>query len=64
MITVISPAKKLSKEVCAIEGTATRCVFLDDAKDLALSLKKLDPSEISSLMGISENLSILNNLKI
>ena len=60
MITVISPAKKLSKEVCAIEGTATRCVFLDDAKDLALSLKKLDPSEISSLMGISENLSILN----
>jgi len=60
MITIISPAKKISKEVCAIEGTATSCVFLDNAKDLASLLKKMDPGELASLMGISENLSILN----
>ena len=60
MITVISPAKKISKDVCAIEGTTTSCIFLNDAKDLALSLKKMEPNELGSLMGISEKLSILN----
>ena len=60
MITVLSPAKKLSPE-CVANGSAyTRPVFLDQSKDLVTILKSLDPIGLQSLMGISQNLSELN----
>ena len=60
MITVLSPAKKLSSE-CVANGSAyTRPVFLDQSKDLLTILKSLDPVGLQSLMGISQNLSELN----
>ena len=60
MITVLSPAKKLSKECNAHDFISTLPDFLDDSKELVTILKKSQPGELQNLMGISENLSILN----
>ena len=60
MITVLSPAKKLSKECNAQNTTTTLPEFLDDSKHLVSILKDSKPGDLQSLMGISENLSILN----
>ena len=60
MITVLSPAKKLSKECNAQNTTTTLPEFLDDSKHLVSILKDSTPGDLQSLMGISENLSILN----
>ena len=60
MITVLSPAKKLSAE-CSSNGSAyTRPVFLDHSENLVEILRSFDPIGLQSLMGISENLSELN----
>ena len=60
MITVLSPAKKLSKE-CFVEKNSD-CLpqFLNDSSGLVRQLKKMTPPEFMSLMGISENLAELN----
>ena len=60
MITVLSPAKKLSSECVATGDTYTTPVFLDQSKDLVTILKSLDPVGLQNLMGISQNLSELN----
>ena len=60
MITILSPAKKLSPECIAAGGAYTRPIFLDQSKDLVTILKSLDPVGLQSLMGISQNLSELN----
>ena len=60
MITVLSPAKKLSKECDAHNTASTLPDFLDESKQLVLILKNSEPGDLQSLMGISENLSILN----
>ena len=60
MITVLSPAKKLSPECNSVGGAYTRPIFLDQSKDLVSILKSLDPVGLQSLMGISQNLSELN----
>ena len=60
MITVLSPAKKLSKECNAHDVVSTFPSFLDDSKELVSILKKSQPGDLQDLMGISENLSILN----
>ena len=60
MITVLSPAKKLSKECNAQNTTTTLPEFLDDSKHLVSILKDSKPGDLQSLMGISEILSILN----
>ena len=60
MITVLSPAKKLSKE--CIKKTENHNVprFLDQSSELVSQLKGMEPGDLMSLMGISENLAILN----
>ena len=60
MITVLSPAKKLSPE-CNSNGSAyTKPVFLNQSANLVEILKSYDPVGLQSLMGISQNLSELN----
>ena len=60
MITVLSPAKKLSPE-CNSNGSAyTKPVFLSQSANLVEILKSYDPVGLQSLMGISQNLSELN----
>jgi len=60
MITVLSPAKKLSKE--CIKKTENHNIprFLDQSSELVSQLKGMKPGDLMSLMGISENLAILN----
>ena len=60
MITVISPAKKLSSDCSAADGLQSTCEFLDPASTLVKLLKKFQPDMLSDIMNISENLSILN----
>ena len=60
MITVLSPAKKLSKECNAHNIVSTLPNFLDDSIELVSILKRSQPGDLQDLMGISENLSILN----
>ena len=60
MITVLSPAKKLSKECKAHDFVSTLPDFIDDSKELVSILKQSQPGDLQNLMGISENLSILN----
>ena len=60
MITVLSPAKKLSAE-CSSKGSAhTKPTFLNDSKSLIKILKDFKPDQLQDLMGISQNLSELN----
>ena len=60
MITLLSPAKKLSIECNAIGYTQTQCTFLDQSREIVNILKKFDPIDLQNLMGISKNLSFLN----
>ncbi len=60
MITVLSPAKKLSTECGAYGKNYTHPSFLNASQTLVNQLKELDPPAIQSLMGISEKLSELN----
>lgn len=60
MITVISPAKKLSKECFAYSSDHTKPELLSESSTLVEGLKNLEPAALRGLMGISENLSILN----
>lgn len=60
MITVLSPAKKLSSDCSAYGTNYSSPKFLDASKKLVHRLKKFDPIELQSLMGISEKLSELN----
>ena len=60
MITVLSPAKKLSTD-CSAKGSAyTKPVFLEDSDRLVSILKDYKPDQLQTLMGISQNLSELN----
>ena len=60
MITLLSPAKKLSIECHAMGYPQTQCSFLDQSRELVNILKKFGPIDLQNLMGISENLSLLN----
>ena len=60
MITLLSPAKKLSNECHAMGDTQTQCTFLDQSRELVNILKNFGPIDLQNLMGISENLSLLN----
>ena len=60
MITVISPAKKLSDECFAHKADHSKPVYLNRSAELVDQLKGYEPSNLESLMGISEKLSILN----
>ena len=60
MLTVLSPAKKLSKE-CVVQTQDYQLPqFADKTEELVKHLKKMEPKDLMSLMGISENLALLN----
>ena len=60
MITVLSPAKKLSNECCSDTENPQSPQFLNQSEELVTQLKHMDPVDLMSLMGISENLATLN----
>ena len=60
MITVLCPAKKLSNKCSANTSMFTEPKFLVQSQELITILKKKSPEDLQELMGISENLSILN----
>lgn len=60
MIIVISPAKTLDFETAPISRKFTQPEHLSDSKKLVNDLKHYTPAEISSLMGISDKLGVLN----
>ena len=60
MITVLSPAKKLSAECHAHGTTFTQPQFLTQSNRLVKKLQTFDPQALQSLMSISEKLSMLN----
>ncbi|MAI87112.1 MAG: peroxide stress protein YaaA [Candidatus Marinimicrobia bacterium] len=60
MLTVLSPAKKLSKECFVKTDLYQSPQFLKESKGLVKELKKMAPLDLMSLMGISENLAELN----
>ena len=60
MQIIISPAKTLDFETQATFTEYTLPAFLDDSCDLMDQLKMLTPTELSSLMKISEKLAELN----
>lgn len=57
---VVSPAKNLDFKSSLPVSTYTQPAMLKDAKALAKTCKKLAPSDLASLMHISDKLSILN----
>ena len=60
MLTVLSPAKKLSNECCSVTENPQSPQFLNQSEELVTQLKQMDPVDLMSLMGISENLATLN----
>ena len=60
MLTVLSPAKKLSNECCSDTENPQSPQFLNQSEELVTQLKQMDPVDLMSLMGISENLATLN----
>lgn len=60
MIIVLSPAKSLDFETPAHVRKHTLPDFLDDSAQLIKELQRLAPSQIASLMGISDTLAHLN----
>tara|TARA_B100000073_G_scaffold35323_1_gene26579 strand:- start:667 stop:1440 length:774 start_codon:yes stop_codon:yes gene_type:complete len=60
MLTVLSPAKKLSKECVVHTEEYALPQFIDKTNELVQQLKLMEPKDLMSLMGISENLAVLN----
>ena len=60
MITILSPAKKLSKDCFSVTKDYHLPEFLDISSVLVERLKNLDPLDYMSLMSISETLATLN----
>lgn len=60
MLLVISPAKTLDFETASVAKKATKPLLLDHSQELVDGLKKFAPQEISTLMGVSDKLGILN----
>lgn len=63
MLTLISPAKTLDFETPTITKTFTQPGFLTESQQLIDILKTLTPSDISSLMGVSDKLAALNTAR-
>ena len=60
MLIVLSPAKSLNYETPVELKTATLPDFVSDSAKLIADLKKLSPQAVSELMGISDQLAVLN----
>ena len=59
MIIVLSPAKTLDYEF-ETSGNHSVPTFLGQSSKLIKQLKKKDPKDIASLMGLSDKLAVLN----
>ena len=57
---VISPAKRLSNKACDIILNATTPAFDKEANLLAGQLAKLNATDLTKLMGVSDNIAALN----
>ncbi len=60
MKIIISPAKSLDFEKALPVSTHTKPVFIKQSKEINKVLKTLKPTDLSSLMSISDNLAELN----
>jgi len=60
MLTVISPAKSLDFESDLPRLTTTKPRFLIQSQEIIEQIKKLDPQDVASLMGLSDKLAVLN----
>lgn len=60
MKILLSPAKSIKLDVKAENPLQTLPVFLNDAEKLVKQLKKLTPSDIKSLMKVSDDIAQLN----
>ncbi|KAF1044382.1 MAG: hypothetical protein GAK35_01797 [Herbaspirillum frisingense] len=60
MLIVLSPAKSLDYDTPATTDVHTTPGFIPRSAELIEVLKKLSPAQIGSLMGISDQLSVLN----
>ena len=63
MLIVISPAKTLDFETAPITKDHSQPGFLKESRQLVSQLKKLTPTEVSSLMKISDKLGGLNFIR-
>ncbi|PCH84420.1 MAG: peroxide stress protein YaaA [Piscirickettsiaceae bacterium] len=61
MLLVISPAKTLDFETPSPTKQFSDASFLNDSAELIDQLKTLSPSDVSSLMSISDKLGVLNS---
>ena len=60
MLTILSPAKKLSNECFASTQNYTTPAFLNESQALVDILRTKKPIDLQNLMGISDKLSVLN----
>ena len=60
MLTILSPAKKLSHECFARTQNHTIPKFLNESQVLVDILRRKKPIDLQNLMGISDKLSVLN----
>ncbi len=63
MITVLSPAKTLDMNKVELDLEKTIPRFLDNAEELIEELRELEVHDISKLMKVSEDLSVLNFMR-
>jgi cytoplasmic iron level regulating protein YaaA (DUF328/UPF0246 family) len=61
MLSVISPAKTLDFDSPPTTRRSTQPEFLEQAAALVADARQLEPSDIRSLMGVSENIAELNH---
>jgi cytoplasmic iron level regulating protein YaaA (DUF328/UPF0246 family) len=60
MLIVLSPAKSLDYKTPAKVKTPTLPEFVSESAKLIADLKKLSPQEVANLMGLSDQLAVLN----
>lgn len=60
MIVLLSPAKSLDFETKPVTDQYSKAIFLKEARQINQQLKRLSPTDLSDLMGISANLGELN----
>jgi len=61
VLTVLSPAKTLDYETPPKTRKATQPQFLQHAAELVEDARRLSPEDIQNLMGVSENIAMLNH---
>ena len=60
MLMVVSPAKNLDYKTPVSVNTPTQPALMEKAETLLARCQQLTPAELSSLMGISDKLALLN----